>query len=73
MAWPDRYHRLPGHYSPPIPSCLDGRMGFMSVPLRGQSCVLNVPGFSGDLWLQGLFGSAPNRLFFFCLLFFWSL
>jgi hypothetical protein len=26
---------------------------FMSIPSKGQSCAINIPGFSGDLWVQG--------------------
>lgn len=28
--------------------------GFSSFPLERQSYVFNIPGFSGDLWAQGL-------------------
>ena len=37
------------------------RTGFSPFPLERQSCVLNVPGFSGDLWAQDLSAMAPNN------------
>ena len=35
---------------------------FSSFLLEKQSCVLNIPGLSGDLWVQGPSCYAPNTV-----------
>ena len=52
LIWPgptDNADHQAVNQSPPIPSFLGGKTSFISKPLKEQSCVLNILGFSGDL------------------------